>query len=88
MWLVGRYRFREHNKEADPWAEKGVKGYEEEWTDTANVVWSKLLACAGLGMAAASDACVVLDIGSGLHADFGMGYNSQKMRTSTRPKFP
>ena len=32
--------FREHNKEYDLWAAKGVKGREDEWVDTAQVVWS------------------------------------------------
>ena len=39
-WAV--HIFREHNKEADLWAGKGVKGSEEEWVDTANVVWSEV----------------------------------------------
>ena len=32
--------FREHNTEADAWAEKGVRGQQEEWEDDAKVVWS------------------------------------------------
>ena len=39
--------FREHNKEADSWARKGVKGREEEWVDTANVVWSEFVGLCG-----------------------------------------
>ena len=39
MWPIGAtHTFREHNKEADSWAGTGVKGREEEWVDTANVV--------------------------------------------------
>ena len=39
-WAV--HIFRGHNKEADLWAGKGVKGREEERVDTANVVWSEV----------------------------------------------
>ena len=33
--------FREHNKEADFWAEKSAKGQVDEWVETAHVVWSE-----------------------------------------------
>ena len=39
--------FREHNTEADLWAGKGVKGQEDEWTDTVNVVWSEVTGLCG-----------------------------------------
>ena len=39
--------FREHNTEADLWAGKGVKGQEDEWTDTVNVVWSEVMGLCG-----------------------------------------
>ena len=39
--------FREHNKEADPWAAKGVKGRVGEWVDTAHVVWSEVTSLCG-----------------------------------------
>ena len=45
-WAV--HIFREHNKEADIWAGKGVKGREEEWTDAANVVLSEVTDLCGL----------------------------------------
>ena len=35
-WAVDM--FREHNREADAWAGKGVKGREEEWIELR--VWS------------------------------------------------
>ena len=46
-WAV--HIFREHNKEADFWAGKGVKGREEEWTYIANVVWSEVTSLCGFG---------------------------------------
>ena len=39
--------FREHNKEADFWAGKGVKGSAEEWIDTADVIWSGVAGLCG-----------------------------------------
>ena len=39
--------FREHNKEADLWAAKGVKGREDEWVDTARVVRSDVTGLCG-----------------------------------------
>ena len=44
-WAV--HIFREHNKEADFRAGKGVKGRKEDWTDTANVVWSEVTGLCG-----------------------------------------
>ena len=41
--------FREHNKEADLWADKGPKGRVEEWVDTARVVWSEVIGLCGDG---------------------------------------
>ena len=38
--------FREHNKEADLRAAKGVKGREDEWVDTVHVAWSEVTAAA------------------------------------------
>ena len=35
--------FREHNKEADAWAEEGAKGLVEELVDTAQVVWPEII---------------------------------------------
>ena len=29
-------------READSWAAKGVRGREDEWVDTAHVVWSEV----------------------------------------------
>ena len=46
-WAV--HVFREHNKEDDFWAGKGVKGREEEWTDTAKVIWSDVTGFCGFG---------------------------------------
>ena len=57
-WAV--HIFREYNREADAWAGKGVKGREEEWVDTAEVIWSEVAGCAFFGMAAVSEAFVVL----------------------------
>ena len=37
-WAV--HTCRQRHKEADSWAGTGVKGRDEEWVDTANVVWS------------------------------------------------
>ena len=39
--------FREHNKEAESWSGKGVKGREEQWVDTVNVVWSEVTGLCG-----------------------------------------
>ena len=39
--------FREHNEEADLWAAKGVQGREDEWVDTARVVWSEVTSLCG-----------------------------------------
>ena len=36
-WAV--HIFREHNEEADVWSGKGAGGREEEWVNTADVVW-------------------------------------------------
>ena len=38
---------REHNKEADAWADKGAKGQVDEWVDTAHVVWSEVIGLCG-----------------------------------------
>ena len=38
---------REHYKEADLWAGRGVKGREAEWVDTANVVWYEVTGLCG-----------------------------------------
>ena len=47
VWLIGRYTSREHYKEADLWAGRGVKGREAEWVDTANVVWYEVTGLCG-----------------------------------------
>ena len=39
-WAV--HIFRERNEEADVWSGKGAGGREEEWVNTANVVWSEV----------------------------------------------
>ena len=39
--------FREHNKEADLWGDKGAKGRVEEWVDIAHVVWSEVTGLGG-----------------------------------------
>ena len=39
--------FREYNREADARSGKGVKGREEEWVDTENVVWPDVTALCG-----------------------------------------
>ena len=44
-WAI--HIFREHNKEADSWAAKGVKGREGEWVDIASVVWSEVTGLCG-----------------------------------------
>ena len=44
-WAI--HIFREHNKEADSLAGKGVKGREVEWVDTASVVWSEVTGLCG-----------------------------------------
>ena len=41
------HAFREHHIEADLWAAKGVKGREDEWVDTAHVVWSEVTGLCG-----------------------------------------
>ena len=50
-WAI--HIFREHNKKADSWAAKGVKGREEKQVDTVNV-------CVVSGTVAAKVARVVL----------------------------
>ena len=47
--------FRKHNTEADAWAEKGMRGRQEEWEDDAKVVWSDV----GSGMRAVGTTCAV-----------------------------
>ena len=37
-WVT--HAFREHNKEAGLWADKGAKVRPEEWVDTAQIAWS------------------------------------------------
>ena len=52
--------FREHNKEADVWTGKVVKGREEEWIDAANVVWSEVVGVCGFRDDSCDKAFVVL----------------------------
>ena len=46
-WAV--HILREHNNEADSCAGEGVKGREDEWVDTANVVRSEVTPVCFLG---------------------------------------
>ena len=39
-WAVHIYR--EHNQEADAWAEKGARGQTEGWEDETDFVWSQV----------------------------------------------
>ena len=39
--------FREQKEETHLWAAKGVKGREDEWVDTPNVVWSEVTGLCG-----------------------------------------
>ena len=39
--------FREHNKEADQWADKGAKGRVEEWVDTTRIAWPEVTGLCG-----------------------------------------
>ena len=39
--------FREHNKEANLWADKGAKGRVDESVDTARVIWSEVVGLCG-----------------------------------------
>ena len=39
--------FREHNKEADAWAEESAEGQVDEWVDTARVVRSEVIDLCG-----------------------------------------
>ena len=39
--------FRERNTEADAWAEKGVRGPQEDWEDDSKVVWSDVTGLCG-----------------------------------------
>ena len=78
------------HKEADVWAGRGVKGREEELIDTANVVRSEV---AGLcvfffGWQLWARRLWCWDPDSSLHASFGMGHHSQKVRTGAQPEFP
>ena len=49
---------REQNKEADLWADKGVKGRVEERVDTAQIAWSEVTDFVDSGMAVATTATV------------------------------
>ena len=81
--------FCEHNKEAHIWAVRGVTGREEEWTRTANVVWSEVTGlCGFLGWWLWARRVWNWDIGSGLHANFGVGHNLHKVRAGAWSKFP
>ena len=44
-WIT--HTFREHNKEADLWADKGEKGRVEEWVDTTRVAWPEVAGLCG-----------------------------------------
>ena len=44
-WIT--HTFREHNKEADLWADKGEKGRVEEWVDTTRVAWPEVAGVCG-----------------------------------------
>ena len=39
--------FREHNEEADLWADKCAKGRVQEWLDTSRSVWSEVTSLCG-----------------------------------------
>ena len=54
--------FREHKKEADSWAGKGVKGRDEEWADTANVARSEVSGLCGFW----DDSCESGTCGAGI----------------------
>ena len=42
--MTGSHTFvREHNTEADTWAEKGVRGRSEEWEDDSIDVWPEVI---------------------------------------------
>ena len=44
-WAI--HIFGEHDKEADTWAEKGVRGQQEEWWDDSKLVWSEVSGLCG-----------------------------------------
>ena len=47
---VGRtHTVREHNREADQWADKGAKGRVEEWVDTTRIAWPEVPGLCGFG---------------------------------------
>ena len=48
--------FREHNKEADAWAAKGVRGRIDNGEDDSNVVWSEVAGLCGF-RAGRDDVC-------------------------------
>ena len=45
--LIGRYISFVNTAKKPIWDGKGVKGREEEWTDTANVAWSEVTGLCG-----------------------------------------
>ena len=42
LTAANTHTFREHNEEADLWANKGAKGRAEEWVDTSRIVWQEV----------------------------------------------
>ena len=44
-WVT--HAFREHNKEADMWADKGATEWVDEWVDTAHIAWSEVTGLCG-----------------------------------------
>ena len=44
-WIT--HTFREHNTEADLWADKGAKGRVEEWVDTTRIEWQEVTSLCG-----------------------------------------
>ena len=76
--------FREHNKEADLWADRGPKGRVEEWVDTARVVWSEVIGLCGFW----DGSCDNVNGGCGLLGTTGLVPYLQETGAGSGSKLP
>ena len=83
-WAV--HIFREHNREADAWAGNGVIiSREEEWIDTANMLWSEDKPLWVFGTAPVNEESPSGDYDADLHSPLG-GPQSTRSADQCRAK--
>ena len=68
--------FREHNEEADAWAERGVRGRHEEWEDVSKVVWPDVTGLCGFWDGTCRDD--VRGVDQDFHTDSGVYTSYEK----------